>query len=94
MGSLGRVRQMSYLMYCNKFLRENFLQNFREPELVYMDEKENEFSKKFAPFINEKNVIYLFKEFDKSYQDISMNGNAKLVFLDLGLRISRLIRLQ
>jgi DNA polymerase-3 subunit delta' len=57
MGSLGRVRQMSYLMYCNKFLRENFLQNFREPELVYMDEKENEFSKKFAPFINEKNVI-------------------------------------
>lgn len=93
-GNIGRVRQMSFLMYCNHFLRENFLHNFREPELVYMDEKEKEFSKKFAPFINEKNVMYLYREFDKSYKDISMNGNAKLIFLDLGLRVSKLIRLQ
>lgn len=94
MGNIGRVRQMGFLMYCNRFLRENFLQNFREPELVYMDDQEREFSKKFAPFINEKNVMYLYKEFDKSYRDISMNGNAKLVFMDLGLRVSRLIRMK
>jgi DNA polymerase-3 subunit delta' len=94
MGNIGRVRQMGFLMYCNNFLRENFLQNFKEPGLVFMDEKENEFSKRFSPFINEKNVISLYKEFDKSYRDISMNGNAKLVFMDLGLRVSRLIRIQ
>ncbi len=94
MGNTGRVRQMGFLMYCNRFLRENFLHNFKEPSLVYMDEKESEFSQKFSPFINEKNVISLYKEFDKSYRDISMNGNAKLVFMDLGLRVSKLIRIQ
>jgi DNA polymerase-3 subunit delta' len=90
---IGRVRQMGFLKYCGEFLRENFLFNLKEPELIYMDDQENDFSRKFAPFINEKNVIYLFREFEKAYTDISMNGNAKLIFTDLGLKVSKLIRL-
>jgi len=58
-----------------------------------MDDQENEFSQKFSPFINEKNVLSLFHEFDNSCRDISMNGNAKLIFTDLGLKVSGLIRL-
>ncbi len=93
MAGIGRVRQMSLLKYCSELLRENFLHNLKEPDLVYMDEQELEFSKKFAPFINEKNVILLFREFEKAYSDVSMNGNAKLIFTDLGLKVSKLIRL-
>jgi len=90
---IGRVRQMDFLKYCGEFLRENFLFNLKEPDLIYMDDQENEFSQKFSPFINEKNVLSLFHEFEKAYTDISMNGNAKLVFTDLGLKVSKLIRL-
>ena len=91
--SIGRVRQMGFLKYCGEFLRENFLFNLKEPDLIYMDDQENGFTQKFAPFINEKNVIHLFREFENAYTDISMNGNAKLIFTDLGLKVSRLIRL-
>lgn len=91
--SIGRVRQMGFLKYCGEFLRENFLFNLKEPDLIYMDNQEIDFSQKFAPFINEKNVIHLFREFEKAYTDISMNGNAKLIFTDLGLKVSKLIRL-
>jgi len=90
---IGRVRQMGFLKYCGELLRENFLFNLSEPELIYMDDQEQSFSQKFAPFINEKNVIHLFREFEKAYTDISMNGNAKLIFTDLGLKVSKLIRL-
>jgi DNA polymerase III subunit delta' len=93
MAGIGRVRQMGFLKYCGEFLRENFLYNLKEPALIFMDNQENEFSQKFSPFINEKNVIYLFREFEKSYTDISMNGNAKLIFTDLALKVSKLIRL-
>ncbi len=93
MAGIGRVRQMSLLKYCGELLRENFLHNLKEADLIYMDDQELEFSKKFAPFINERNVIYLFREFESAYSDISMNGNAKLVFTDLGLKVSKLIRL-
>ena len=84
---------MGFLKYCGEFLRENFLLNLKEPELIYMDDQENDFSQKFARFINEKNVIHLFREFDKAFTDISKNGNAKLIFTDLGLKVSKLIRL-
>ncbi|MCX6236471.1 MAG: DNA polymerase III subunit [Bacteroidia bacterium] len=90
---IGRVRQMGFLKYCGEFLRENFLFNLKEPDLIYMDDQENEFSQKCSPFINEKNVLSLFREFEKAYTDISMNGNAKLIFTDLGLKVSKLIRL-
>jgi len=93
MAGIGRVRQMGLLKYCGELLRENFLHNLNEPDLIYLDDQELEFSKKFAPFINEKNVMYLFREFDSAYTDISMNGNAKLIFTDLGLKVSKLIRL-
>ncbi len=93
MAGIGRIKQMSLLKYCGELLRENFLHNLKEPDLVYMDDQEYEFSKRFAPFINERNVIYLFREFENGYRDISMNGNAKLVFTDLGLKVSKLIRL-
>jgi DNA polymerase-3 subunit delta' len=90
--TIGRVKQMGFLKYCGEFLRENFIFNLKEPELVYMDVQENEFSMKFSPFINERNVINLFREFEKAYTDISMNGNAKLIFTDLGFKVSKLIR--
>jgi len=93
MAGIGRVRQMNLLKYCGELLRENFLHNLKEPDLIYLDDQELEFSKKFAPFINEKNVIYLFREFESAYKDIAMNGNAKLIFTDLGLKVSKLIRL-
>ena len=90
--TIGRVKQMGFLKYCGEFLRENFIFNLKEPELVYMDVNENEFSLKFSPFINERNVINLFREFEKAYTDVSMNGNAKLIFTDLGFKVSKLIR--
>src|SRR5665647_1660022 len=61
--------------------------------LKILEEPPTKFSLKFAPFINEKNVMFLFREFEKAYTDISMNGNAKLIFTDLGLKVSKLIRL-
>lgn len=90
--AIGRVRQMGFLKYCGEFLRENFLFNLKEPDLIYVNDQENEFSQKFSPFINEKNVLHLFREFEKGYTDISMNGSAKLIFTDLGLKVSKLIR--
>ena len=74
-------------------MRENFISNFKEPSLIFMDDQELAFSSKFAPFINEKNVLGLFAEFEKAHADISKNGNAKLIFTDLGLKVSKLIRL-
>lgn len=93
LAAIGRTRQIGFLRYCTDFTRENFMSNFKQPELVTMDENEEKFASKFAPFIQEKNVLHLFSEFEKSTRDISSNGNAKAVFTDMALKVSKLIRL-
>lgn len=91
--SIGRTRQIGFLRYCNEFTRENFMANFKQPGLVSMDEEEEKFARKFAPFIHEKNVLHLYAEFERSLRDIASNGNPKAIFTDTALKVSKLIRL-
>jgi DNA polymerase-3 subunit delta' len=91
--AIGRIRQLSFLRYCTEFTRENFMSNFKQPDIVTLDEEEEKFARKFSPFIHERNVLHLFTEFERSLKDIASNGNAKAVFTDMALKVSKLIRL-
>jgi len=92
--ALGRERQKSFLSYSLRMIRENFILNFngKENMLVYLTRAENEFSEKFHPFINDKNINALNREFNLAYAHVESNGNTKMIFLDLALRTMRLIR--
>lgn len=91
--SMGRERQKNFLAYCQKMVRENFIYNFRRhDELNYMNEREAEFAVKFAPFINENNVIGLMEELSLAQRDIAQNANAKIVFFDFALKMIVLIK--
>ena len=68
-------------------IRENFVYNFKTPELNYMTQEEENFSRNFARFINESNVIDIAEELQKCKRDITQNGNAKIVFFDLTLKM-------
>jgi DNA polymerase III subunit delta' len=92
MASLGRDRQKAFFGFALRMIREYFIMNFRHPRLNYMNEEEKEWGLKFAPFINERNIIPFAKEFELGIKHISMNGNPKIVFLDTALRMVRLIK--
>ncbi|MCC8114233.1 MAG: AAA family ATPase [Bacteroidales bacterium] len=89
---LGREREMGFLEYCSRMLRENFILNLRQPTLLGMDQEEYQFSQKFSPFINERNVLRLFDQFNKARNDIAANANAKLVNFDLALKTILLLK--
>lgn len=84
--SFGREKQKRLLAYFGGQIRENFIYNFRQPDLIYMTDKEEQFSTRFARFINEANVIPLSELMQKAYRDISQNANAKIVFFELTLQ--------
>ncbi|MGV8092036.1 MAG: ATP-binding protein [Mangrovibacterium sp.] len=89
---IGRERQKSFLQYALVQVRENFIYNLKKPELVFMDEEEASFSSRFSPFINERNVISIADELEKAYLHITMNGNPRIIFTDMALKIVKLIR--
>jgi len=91
--ALGRERQKGFLAYSLRLLRENFIMNYggKEHRLVYLTESESDFSQKFHPFINDKNINALDREFNLAFAHVESNGNTKMIFLDLALKTMRLI---
>ena len=47
----GREKQKNFLAYAIRLVRENFMLNMQNREIVYLTQKEMEFSEKFSQFI-------------------------------------------
>jgi DNA polymerase-3 subunit delta' len=92
MASLKKERQRNFLAYCQRFVRENFICRFQTAEMNYMNREEADFSVNFAPFINERNVFDLMEELTQVDRHLAQNVNPKMVFFDLALRITALLR--
>jgi len=50
--------------------------------------------KKFAPFVHEENILSFYNELQKGYEDIERNGNPKIIFLDISIKLTRLLHLK
>lgn len=87
LASMGRERQKHFLTYCQRMIRENFIYNFHDPSLIYLNEEEKNFSSRFAPFINEYNVINIMYELSEAQRHIEQNVNARMVFFDFSLKM-------
>ncbi len=85
--TFGREKQKRMLDYFMHMLRESFMYNFRQPELSYMTQEEEDFAKNFARFINEANIVDIADLFEESKRFITQNANPKIVFFDLALKI-------
>ena len=85
--TFGREKQKRMLDYFMHMLRESFMYNFRNPELSYMTQEEENFARNFARFINEANIIDISNLFEETKRFIAQNANPKIVFFDLALKI-------
>lgn len=83
----GRERQKAFLEYAQRLIRENFMFNFHNASLNYMNRQENDFSQRFARFINERNVIGIMEELSAAQRDIEQNVNPRMVFFDFSLKM-------
>ena len=90
--SIGRERQKNFLSYSQRMIRENFIRNMQQPNLNYLTSGEADFSQRFSPFINERNVEELMTEFALAERQIEQNVNAKMIFFDLTLKVIMLLK--
>lgn len=94
LASKGREAQKNFMMFSMRLLRENFMLTMKQDQnnLVFLSGEEASFSEKFHSFINQNNVHPLSVEFNLAYSHVEANGNARIIFLDLALKVARLIR--
>ena len=87
MAGMGREKQKRFLEYFLRLIRENFMYNFQQEELCYMTQREEEFARNFARFINEANILPISDLANLAIRDIGQNANAKIVFFDMALQM-------
>lgn len=87
-----RAEQRNFLQFFQGMLRENFMYNFRQPSLIYMKEEEKQFATRFARFINERNILSFYEQISTAQRDIAQNTNPRMVFFDLALQVTLLLR--
>ncbi len=90
--AMGRERQKNFLKYCQRMIRENFIYNFRERDLIYMNNEEKNFSARFAPFVNERNVMGIMHELSEAQAHVEQNVNPKMIFFDFSLKMIVLLK--
>jgi DNA polymerase-3 subunit delta' len=66
--------------------------NIDNRELVYLTKKELDFSENFSQFIDKENIYPIYDALNRAHSDIEMNAYNKIVFLDLALKIIKLIK--
>jgi DNA polymerase-3 subunit delta' len=92
LATIGRERQKQFLQYALRFVRENFMLTLEKEELSYMSAQEDDFARKFHAFIHQGNVFELVDQLNLAHNHIEANGNPRLVFMDLSIKIIILLK--
>lgn len=85
--AMGRENQKRLLDYCQRMIRENFIMNFKHDEMLTLSVAERNFSERFSPYVNERNIFGIMEELSEAQRHIEHNVNAKMVFFDMSLRM-------
>ena len=89
---LKREKSRRLMTYIARMIRENYIRNLGRPTLNYFNTSEEQFSQRFAPFINESNVERMIAEVEQANTDIAGNANAKIVLFDFAVKMTILIK--
>ncbi len=87
----GRENQKRFLEYCLQFFRQALLLNYKSANLVFLETKSSFDLSKFAPFVHSGNIEDINKELNDAIYHIERNGNAKIILLDLSMKLTRFL---
>ena len=88
----GRETQKKFLGYCLETFRQALLKNYKTDSLLFFDAPNTKFSiEKFAPFVHQNNIFEISEALEIASYHIERNGNAKIIFTDLSIKLTRLL---
>lgn len=90
--ALDKENQKNFIKYGLHIFRESIIMNYMKGELGNLRAEEAAFLDRFARFINNHNISELMTEFNEAYYHLERNANAKILFSDLSIKLTKLIK--
>lgn len=94
MAKIGREKQKQFLHYALHLVRESLMMNYGSNAVGKKTSQEAQFLYKFAPFVHGANCLDIIDLFDEAVYHIERNGNPKPIFLDVTLKLTKLLRVK
>lgn len=86
----NREKQKNFLAYCSEMFRLAMLQNYGNQELVYKKINSSGFKwESFSKYIHGANIESILTEITEADYHLERNANPKIVWTDLGIKLSR-----
>lgn len=88
----GREKQKNFLQFCAETFRQALLQNYESSSLVNNPLTYENFKwDNFSHFVHGKNIEDILEEINNAFFHIERNGSAKIIFLDMGIKLTRFL---
>ena len=87
----GRETQKGFLSYSLDLFRQSLLKNYFLDELTTYSPSTDFNFESFSNFISGNNIDAISVELETAYSNIQSNGNSNMIFMDLSLRLTRLL---
>jgi len=94
MATHKREGQKQFLFASIQMVRECMMVNLADQSLVKLDNQQVKTLEKFLPFINAKNMTPFVEELGKAHYHIERNAHAKILFLDLSLKLGNILQIK
>jgi DNA polymerase-3 subunit delta' len=89
---LNKISQKGLLQYGLNMMRETLILHFEAFQLSRTVGEELDFTKNFSKALSPDKVENISELFNKAFYHLERNANAKILFLDLSLKIARFLR--
>ena len=90
----NRQQQRDFLSYCLTVFRECLVYNFSDQNINLLTKEEKRFLENYAKFVHEENSISIMSVFESATKKIKRNANSKIIFFQLALELSDLLKLK
>ena len=90
--SFGRDIQKMILIQCSQYLDAIWLINHNIPTALMLNELDEKFVQDFKKFIDDDTIPEISIIIDEAIKNIEHNGDSKLIFFDISLKIGQIFK--
>ena len=94
MAGESKEQQKQFLLANLRLIRECLIMNLADGPLVKLDQKQRAVLQKFAVYVNSFSAGPFDKAMSEAVYHLERNASSKILFLDLSLRVSRILQLK
>lgn len=92
MSKEGREIQKSFLTFSLNIFRSALMKNYGMDSLVAFEPKTDLNFESFSKYVHGNNIEEISQELESAIIGIQSNGNPNFIFMDLSLKLTRLIQ--